>query len=458
MSQPRALLINPPGTQRYLRDYFCSTVSKAGYYWHPGDLLLQSGHFADAGYELLVLDCIASEIDVEEALRRAEAFAPSAVLGLISAASWPEDLPFFEQLARRTGATILASGEPFLDRAEPILTANPFLAGCLFDFTSPDPVRFLAGERASISTMAYRDGERIVMARRDPRGSFSLPLPRHELFPLERYSMPGVPTRRWASLLTNYGCPFPCDFCNSCTFGFASREAANVAAECDRLEALGVRHVFIKDMTFGAKQSHGHEMLDVLERYPFTYHCWCRVDLIDDAMADRMAQAGFLLVQFGVESGAPALLQRHGKRYSPEQIETAFRLLADRGIACGAHFVLGLPGETEATLEQTIALAARLPALYASFNVFTPRHGTPLREEALARGLLDPEQIIDSSLMPPIVSQAGLSQELLERYRRQAYRRFYLRPGYIASHLARPRTWLNHTRLGLGLVRNLIAG
>jgi radical SAM superfamily enzyme YgiQ (UPF0313 family) len=211
-------------------------------------------------------------------------------------------------------------------------------------------------------------------------------------------------------------------------------------------------------MTFAARKSHGYQMLDILERYPFSYNCWCRVDLIDEQLAERMARARFTLVQFGVESGAPSILQRHGKRYAPEQVHQAFKMLADRGVAGGAHFVLGLPGETEQTLKQTIDLARRLPALYASFNVFAPRHGTPLREEALRLGVIDPDARSDSSVLPPITSQAGLAPELLEHYRKLAYRSFYLRPGYFASHLSRPRTWVNHTRLGIGLIRNFLCG
>ncbi len=448
----RVLLLNPPGTQRYLRDYYCSTISKAGYYWHPGDLLLQSGYFTEA----CVLDCIVEKISPDRALTRIEAYRPDAVISLISAASWPEDLPFLEQVQQRTGATILASGEPFLDRAEQILQANPYLTGCLFDFTSADPSRFLAGQR-DVNSMAYREGEEIVSSRVNPRGSFSIPLPRHELFPLERYRMPGVPTRHWASVLTNFGCPFPCDFCNSCTFGFTTREIDNLREELEALVSMGIRHVFVKDMTFAAKRAHGMAVLDLLESLPLTWHGWCRVDLIDEQLAHRMAASGCLLLQFGVESGSPEILAAHGKQYTPGQIQRAFQHLARHGVSCGAHFVLGLPGETEETIEETIRLAARLPALYASFNVFTPRHGTPLREQAVARGLIDPLTPIDSSRHPPIETQAGLSSETLERARRLAYRRFYLRGGYLAAQLARPRGWFNHTRLGIGLARTIFS-
>ncbi len=451
----RVLLLNPPGRERYLRDYYCSTISKAGYYWHPGDLLMQSGHFAEAGHEVQVLDCIAENLSPDQARARIDAFAPTTILSLISAASWPEDLPFLEQIQRSTGAVLLASGEPFLDRAQEILESNPFISACLFDFTSADPVRFIAGAR-DVTTMAFRDGEQIRIQREHPRGEFSLPIPRHELFPLSRYRMPGAPARHWASLLTNFGCPFPCDFCNSCTFGFSWRSPENVRAECERLVEMGIRHVFIKDMTFAAKRAHGLAIIELLRDLPLTWHCWCRVDLIDAELAQAMARSGCVLVQFGVESGSPEVLASHGKRYTPDQTREAFELLSSHGIACGAHYILGLPGETEESLEQTIELACQLPALYASFNLFTPRHGTPLREQAIQRGLIDPLTVIDSSSFSPIETQAGLSAQTLEHYKRRAYRRFYLRSGYLASQLARPRGWLNHTRLGLGLARALL--
>ena len=80
----RVLLLNPPGRQRYLRDYYCSTVSKAGYYWHPIDLLMQSAFLRDKA-EVHVLDAVAHRLSPARALASILGFRQRRHLsGLIS--------------------------------------------------------------------------------------------------------------------------------------------------------------------------------------------------------------------------------------------------------------------------------------------------------------------------------------------------------------------------------------
>ena len=63
MTRRKILLLNPPGKQRYLRDYYCSHTSKARYYWGPFDLLVLSG-ILKADHELAHLDCILDKSEI----------------------------------------------------------------------------------------------------------------------------------------------------------------------------------------------------------------------------------------------------------------------------------------------------------------------------------------------------------------------------------------------------------
>ena len=66
-AKKKVLFLNPPGKKIYIRDYYCSKVSKAYYLPQPVDLLIQTSFFEQENYDLKVIDCIA-EIDTVEKL------------------------------------------------------------------------------------------------------------------------------------------------------------------------------------------------------------------------------------------------------------------------------------------------------------------------------------------------------------------------------------------------------
>jgi hypothetical protein len=74
----KVLLLNPPGDRLYIRDQFCSHVSKGTYYWQPLDLLMLSATLDAEGYELDVVDAIAERMSPEETHSRIRRFAPDA--------------------------------------------------------------------------------------------------------------------------------------------------------------------------------------------------------------------------------------------------------------------------------------------------------------------------------------------------------------------------------------------
>ena len=112
--RPRVALLNPPGRERYIRDYYCSKVSKTGYLYHPTDLLTASG-VLDAAAELTVIDAIAEGMSTAATLVRLESFAPDVVLMLSGAVSFHEDREFAQGLKIRLSCRILVSGDLFME-------------------------------------------------------------------------------------------------------------------------------------------------------------------------------------------------------------------------------------------------------------------------------------------------------------------------------------------------------
>jgi hypothetical protein len=122
--------------------------------------------------------------------------------------------------------------------------------------------------------------------------------------------------------------------------------------------------------------------------------------------------------------------------------------------------MLGLPGDNERKIEQTIALALELDTEFASFNVAMPRMGTAFRADALRQGLISDETtVLDNSLSMPVYDLPGLPRERLWRLRNRAIRRFHLRPSYIVRRLFGVRSLYELTELfreGFSLLRSTL--
>ena len=131
----KVLFLNPPGAKIYIRDYYCSKVSKAYYLPQPVDLLMQTGFFAQKGYQLKVVDAIAEKLTVKATNAQIKEFQPDLIITLCGSVSFGEDEAFFQQLKNEIPQTkILSSGDLFLEDPEYFLKCHPWLDGIITDF------------------------------------------------------------------------------------------------------------------------------------------------------------------------------------------------------------------------------------------------------------------------------------------------------------------------------------
>jgi radical SAM superfamily enzyme YgiQ (UPF0313 family) len=140
-----------------------------------------------------------------------------------------------------------------------------------------------------------------------------------------------------------------------------------------------------------------------------------------------MAAGGCRLVHCGVETGSTdraGVIQKVGT--VEDMLAGVERILA-RGMEVLCFFILGFPGESQEEIERTIRVALDLNPTYVSFHLFTPYPGTAY---ALTPGGAGPDFV-------PATHPDALAFERLVSLRRSAYLRFYLRPRYILSRVAR---------------------
>jgi len=150
-----------------------------------------------------------------------------------------------------------------------------------------------------------------------------------------------------------------------------------------------------------------------------------------------------------VESGNQEILDTViDKHLTLEEIRVAFKAAKSVGMETIGFFIIGLPGEREETIEDTIRFACELDPMVANFSMATPFPGTEMRVVVLEKGRLLAQDWEDYAFFEdkPTFEMDGLPAELVMRKWREAYRRFYLRPNRIVRTLLRKKTWLELPR------------
>jgi len=147
----------------------------------------------------------------------------------------------------------------------------------------------------------------------------------------------------------------------------------------------------VADDLFTANARHCLAICDEIVRrgLKIKWSSFARVDTVSVALLSRMREAGCHAVSFGIESGNPAILKRIRKKISLKQAEAAVTMCRQAGMEAHASFILGLPGETTETLEQTMAFARRLgeQGLFYGFHLLAPFPGTAIGDDPGAFGL-----------------------------------------------------------------------
>jgi len=456
----KVVLLNLPGRRMYIRDYYCSKTSKTNYLFSPCDLLMLSGGLA-AKYDISVIDCIAERLNPADSLTRLRSLRPHAIVFLAGAVSWEEDAIFLENLKDRLPKTLLiGTGDIFLEGGKDFLAQHAFIDAALLDFSSDDLIKYFDG--ATPENMVLRQNGEVfsLPLRRADYEEFSLPIPRQELFMKRTYRLPFL-GRPFATVLTDFGCPFKCSFCIMGTLGYRYRNVNNVIEELSLIKSLGISNVFFMDQTFRPRRSDNLELTGEMlrQRLNLKWICYSRVDVVDEEILGSMKKAGCHTIMFGVESSNPQILRRYRKGYTLDRIQETFAMCKKLGLRTVGTFIMGLPEDTEQSCRETIEVACALDCDYASFNFAVPRAGTELRSRAVALGLVKPgittmDQSGSSIAMPTL----SLTREDMKRLRRLAIKKYYLRPEYLwkcFQRAASPRELREMLYAGISLFRNL---
>lgn len=444
----KVMLLNPPGDRIYLRDSYCSKVSKAAYLTPPIDLLMISGYLGKR-HEIVVLDAMADRLSFDSALGKIADSSPDFIVSLFGMASLANDVRFFKLIKQALPSVkLIVSGDAGFDDTQELLSKNHSIDAVLLDYASTGWLPYLQGARPASRDIAYLEGGRYISQRAEATGEYSIGIPRLEMFPYKKYRMPFARKLPYAGVVTDFGCPFKCDFCLIGQLPYKLRPVDEVLDELEHIKDLGVKYFSFGDQTFGVDRKRTEILLEGISKRKIglPWGCFSRADLLTPEMLGSMKAAGCDLIMIGVESGSQDILDRHHKGIRLEDIKRSFRDCRRMGIRTLATFIIGLPGETRRTFEQTLKLTLDLDSDFASFNLPVAKPRTPLKFMAEKEGW-DISRQGDQSIAAGIVS-SEVSREMMKQWQTEAIRKFYLRPGYFIKRSLSMRS-LTELRINL---------
>ncbi len=271
-----------------------------------------------------------------------------------------------------------------------------------------------------------------------------IPYPARHLLPLELYdrTIEFLDAKPADVMSISRGCVFNCGFCetrklwgNICRGFSPTRVLGEIE---DLMSRYGTRGIYFINDNFTLRKEKTIELCNLMieKKLSLEWVCDTRVDLVNDELLALMSKAGCKTIWFGVESASPQILKRIGRNTKPEQVEVAFKLCKKHHIKTACSFMLGLPDETLADMEESLKFAKKLVPDWCQFNTFIAYPDSKLYNELLESGKYIK---LDEFLLS--VKSDEYTYEMLQNLQRRFFKEFHMTPRQIYKRVRREGVW-----------------
>ena len=471
------MLVNPPTPdgQLWIRtQHRVGRRTRENMVW-PQVSLAQMAALLHDTYTVKVVDANAERMSWPEFTRLLDKHQPKYYMTQVTAPTLENDM-YGCFLARARGAKTIAFGTHVTPIPRETLNAYPALDYVLVgepDLTIRDLMDHLEGRvdrrpphieklfaehdpsykpafdengavrMAGIKGLAWRSDEGVSINFTRPfiRDLDQMPHPLHHLLPWQKYRMPLI-KGPFTFIVTSRGCTAGCTYCIkhvSYQYSVRLRSPENIMEELLILKKLGLKNVHMYADLFTVSREQVMELckLMIAEKLNMRWTCNSRVDYVDEEMLQLMAKAGNWLISWGIESGNEQILRHARKGAYPDKAERALVWARQAGIKNWGYFIIGLPGETEGTIRETIDFSKKLPLDIALFHVAAPYPGTPFFFEVVENNWFRQgtrwEQVdMDKGT---VLDYPDLPAERLLYWQQRAFREWAFRPGPMFTYL-----------------------
>lgn len=471
------LLVNPPTPDGGLwirTQHRVGRRTRENMVW-PQVSLAQMGALLHPEHKIAIIDANAERMDWKTFAQKLDEYQPKYYLTQVTAPTLENDM-YGCFLAKARGALTIAFGThvtpipretmrpfPALDfilLGEPDLTIRDLLdhlenkvdqrpENIQKIFAETDPMYKPAFREdgsvdfANIKGLVWRDNGEVMINLTRPfiKNMDSMPHPLHHLLPWQKYRMPLI-KGPFTFIVTSRGCPAGCTYCIkhvSYQYSVRLRSPEHIMEELWILKKMGLNNIHMYSDLFTVNREQVMALCQMMidQNIQIRWTSNSRVDYVDEEMLQIMAKAGCRLISWGIESGNEQILRHARKGAYPDKAEKALTWAKKAGIMNWGYFIIGLPGETVASIQDTIAFAKKLPLDIALFHVAAPYPGTPFFFEVVENNWFRPgtkwEQVdMDKGT---VLDYENLKAEELLYWQKRAFREWAFRPGPVMTYL-----------------------
>ena len=393
------------------------------------------------GFEIRIFDCPVCEINHDKLKSELSAYNP-ALIGIGSMTPTIESALKSARVAKEAcpDAKVVMGGPhaTFMDREtlleEPALDVVARGEG---EETMLELAQQLPGlpKLDEVKGITFRKDNQIIQNPIRPliQDLDALPRPAYKYIPVEKYRIAG---RNLLPIMTSRGCPFACSFCVASQMFGARFRGRNPKYVLDELEWLrdtyGAEGVAFQDDTLTFDRKKAIEICDgIVERkIRLPWGCGTRADTVTKEVLAKMRKANCDEICFGVESGCQRIRDTLKKRVSTDQCESAIKWAKEEGIFVTVSVILGYPGETKETMQETLDFVRRVEPDDVWLCHATPYPGTELRTLVERNGWKMNGDWKLYNTMNPIFEDPQLPAEEIAKMRKAFYDKFYS-PKYV---------------------------
>lgn len=442
----RVAYINPPYGDDFVRSARWAAKSRGRVQRHPEQALIHVAVLERGGHECCFIEGAATNMTQPQVMERLITFKPDLAIIHTTTPSIYNDLDYARQAKERCNCTTVLVGAHASALPAETLELGAGAADIVVrrepDYTLLDIANGLPWE--SIAGISFMRDARVAHNPERPWVDVeTLPFPAwHHIDP--RWYHDAGKLYPFLTLYTGRGCFAFCSFCRETQVingrGLRMRSAASIADEMEHdLELFPyLREIMFETDTFTAVPSHVRDVCNEIIRRGLNkrvrWSCNVRVDVQLDLLP-LMKEAGCRMLMIGFEFGTNAQLDAVKKGVTIEQSRTFANRARSLGFTLHGCFMIGAPGETPKSAQQTIDFASSLPldtiqvsgiAVYPGTEFYT---WAKQNDYICAKDWLD--WVDENREQVTLLSYPQMSKEQIDQYIDKALKEFYLRPRQI---------------------------
>ncbi|MBL7196783.1 MAG: B12-binding domain-containing radical SAM protein [Candidatus Omnitrophica bacterium] len=404
-----------------------------------------------SGHDVIIIDAHALNLNSHDIIERIKSFSPDILGFTVTTITFHHLLSYIRTIKKEVALPILIGG------ALTSLYPREIMHHQEIDYTLVGEVeqslkKFLSiyeegKDFSQVPGFCARKGKEVIItqAANPIEDIDSVPFPARYLLPNEKYHSFISHRKNFTTMITSRGCLFRCIYC-SLLKKLQLRSVKNVVDEIEECyTCYGIRDIDFYDATFTVDRNRTINICQEITKRKLDIN-WAvrtRVDLIDRDLLWEMAKAGCKTVMYGIESSDPTILRRLGRAViDTKQIRDVIRWTNKARISALGFFMLGAPGETVNSINDTIQFSKQSNLDYAQFTKITPFPGTELYEEYKKEHHKEDywrHVIFEGTKAERIFPLVGtnLSTQTVLKYVKKAHLKFYLRPLYLIKILSK---------------------